>query len=136
MKGNHHKDLARYLMEKANENLSVARTMIATGYYRHAVSEAYYAVFTAIRSMLAVLHLESKRHEGVITLFHQNLVQTGRFPKSFNKLIPKLKKMREEATYAPKVIVTEDEAEKELGEAEKFVHTAESVLARMLSENR
>jgi hypothetical protein len=121
-------------MEKANENLSVARTLIATGYYRHAVSESYYAVFTAMRSMLAVLHLDSKRHEGVMTLFHQHFFHTGRFPKDFNKLIPKLKKMREDATYAPKIVVTEEEAQAELDEADKFLHAAEIVLARMLSE--
>lgn len=121
-------------MEKANENLSVARAMIVQGYYRHAISESYYAVFTAMRAMLAVLHLNSKRHEGVITLFHQHLVQTHRFPREFNKLVPKLKKMREDATYAPKIVVTEEEAQVELVEAGKFLNTAENVLAKMLSE--
>lgn len=120
-------------MDKANENLTVARTMITQGHYRHAVSESYYAVFSAIRSMLAVLHLDSKRHEGVITLFHQHLVQSGRFPRDFNKLVPKLKKMREDATYAPKIVVTESEAQTELDAAEKFLKTAQVVLSNMLS---
>lgn len=134
MTDNVHKDIARHRLAKAHKNLSAARVPFQQGLYRHAVAEGYYTELTALRSLLAALHLDSHRHEGVITLFHQHLVQKKKFPRIFNKTIPKLKKLREDATYADKVIVTAEEAEEEISEAQEFLRTADEVLARLLSE--
>lgn len=89
-----------------------------------------------MRSLLAALHLDSHRHEGVITLFHQHLIQKKKFPKTFNKTIPKLKKLREDATYADKIVVTAAEAEEEIRAAQEFLQTADEVLGRLLSEEK
>ncbi|MER3524598.1 MAG: hypothetical protein C4326_11190 [Ignavibacteria bacterium] len=64
MTSNYHKDIARHRMAKAYENLSAARVLLQQGLYRDAVSESSYAVFTALRAMLAVFHVDSQRHEG------------------------------------------------------------------------
>ncbi len=133
MTDNYHKDIARHRLAKAHENLSAARVLFQQGLYRHAVSESYYTILTAMRSLLAVLHLDSHRHEGVITLFHQHLVRTKKFPRDFNKTIPKMKKLREDATYADKVIVTGEEAAEEIEQAEKFLKAADEVIGRLLS---
>ena len=62
-----------------------------------------------MRALLALKHHDSHRQEGVITLFHKMLIQTGQFPKDFNRIIIKIKSLREDADYG-------DFVEKILGE--------------------
>jgi len=71
---------------------------------------------------------------GVIALFHKHLVKPNLFPKKFNTMTPKLKKLREDTTYADKVTVKEADARRELEEAEAFLKAADEVLARLLAQ--
>ena len=120
-------------MEKAFRNLSIARETFHLGFYEEAVAKSYYAILTAMRALLALRHVDSKRHEGVITLFHKYYVKEELFPKKFNKVITKLKKLREDADYGDYIAITGNVAEFEIQNCEEFLKIAESVIARMLS---
>ena len=133
MKENRHKELARHRMEKALRNLSIARETFHLGFYEEAISKSYYAILTAMRALLALRHVDSKRHEGVITLFHKHYVKEELFPKKFNKIITKLKKLREDADYGDYVAISREVAEMEIQNSEEFLKNAESVIAQILS---
>ena len=133
MKENHHKDLARHRMEKAFRNLSIARETFHLGFYEEAVAKSYYAILSAMRALLSLLHLDSQRHEDVITLFHKNFVKEEIFPRKFSKTIAKLKKLREEADYGDYVTISKEIAEKEIANSEDFLKAADSVLAKLLA---
>ncbi|MEK9136445.1 MAG: HEPN domain-containing protein [Bacteroidota bacterium] len=136
MKENHHRELARYRMEKAYRNLSIARAAFQNGFFDEAVAKSYYAVLTAMRAVLAALHVDNKRHEGVITLFHQHLVNKDLFPKRYNKIISKLKRLRENADYGDYLSITEGDASQEIRNADEFVRTADEALAKLLLSRR
>ena len=135
MKENHHKDVARYRIEKAAENLSVARQNYQLGNYRIAISQSYYCILTAMRALLALKHHDSHRQEGVITLFHKLLIQTEQFPRDFNRIIKKLKSLREDADYGDFVEVSKKEASEEIKNAEEFLGKAEEVFVRLIMNN-
>ncbi|MBI4810395.1 MAG: HEPN domain-containing protein [Ignavibacteriales bacterium] len=135
MKENHHKDLARHRLERAYYNLSVARANYQQGFYKDTVTKSYYAILTAMRALLALFHIDSKRHEGVITLFHKYFVKENLVSKEFNKLIIRMKRMREDADYGDYVEVTKEEATKEIQQAEKFLKKIEEVLIKLLASN-
>ncbi len=135
MKENHHKDLARHRLEKAYYNLSVARANYEQGFYQDTITKSYYAILTAMRALLALIHRDSKRHDGVITLFHKHFVKENLFPKEFNKIITQMKKLREEADYGDYVEVTKGEATDEIQQAEKFLKKVEEVLIKLLANN-
>lgn len=132
MKTNRHKDLARHRMEKAARNLSMARENFVLGHYDESVVKSYYVVLTAMRALLALLHMDSHRHEGVIALFHQHLINEKLFPKDFNRKIPKLKKLREDADYGDFVTVSKEEAQDEIRNAEDFLRAAEEAFVKLL----
>ena len=136
MKENRHKDLARHRLQKALRNLSVARENLQLGFYEEAVAKSYYAILSAMRALLALRHLDSKRHEGVIILFHKHFVKEKMFPVRFNKIITRLKKLREDADYGDYVSISRETAEREMENSEEFVKAAESVLVRILSEEQ
>ncbi len=135
MKENYHKDLARHRLEKAYYNLSVARANYQQGFYKDAITKSYYAILTAMRALLALHHIDSKRHEGVITLFHKHFIKQNLIPKEFSKTITRTKKLREEADYGDYVEVTKDEAFEEMKHTEKFLKKAEKLLIKLLANN-
>ncbi len=135
MKENYRKDLARYRMQKASDNLSAARQNYQLGNFQIAISLSFYSVLTAMRALLALKHLDSHRQEGVITLFHKHFVHEERFPKHFNRLIKRLKSLREDVDYGDFVEVTQDEAAQEMKNAEEFLRKAEEIFVKMLTNN-
>ena len=47
-------DLCKYRMENSSDSLEVAKDCLEKGYYKDAVNRSYYAVFYAIKSVLAL----------------------------------------------------------------------------------
>ena len=136
MKENYHKDVAKYRMDRALENLASARRNFHIGDYKLSVSQSYYSILNAMRALLALKHVESHRHSGVITLFHKHYISTNLFPKEFNKVIRNMKLIREEADYGDFVEITKKMAEDEIAKAERFFRAAEVVFTELLSEDR
>lgn len=134
MNENPHKDLARHRMDKAFRNLSIARENFHLGFYDEAVTKCYYAVITTMRAFLALMHLDSQQHDGVIKLFHQHFIKEKMFPREFTKIITELKEIREDADYGDYVTIFEEDAQEEIEHAEQFLRTADAVLAKLLSK--
>ncbi|MBI5214305.1 MAG: HEPN domain-containing protein [Ignavibacteriae bacterium] len=132
---NHHKDLAKYRLEKASDNLRIARQHFQLGNYGDAIGKAYYAVLTAMRALLALHHKDSKRHEGVIILFNEFFIRTKIFPKEFNKIIKTLKVFREDADYGDFVEFSRQTAEVEINNAERFIKLSEKVFLQLITDN-
>lgn len=76
MTENLHK-LIEYRFQQARETLTVARKLLAGGYYRDAVNRAYYAMFYCGLGLLAAKNLGSSKHSGVLSLFSQHFIKTG-----------------------------------------------------------
>lgn len=133
---NHHAELARYRMEKAQSNLMTARQLFQLGRYDDSVSKSYYAILTAMRCLLAIKHVDSHRQDGVITLFNQHFIKTKYFSKEINKIIRNVKSLREEADYGDFVLITKELAEKEISHAEKFLIETEKVFTKLLTNQK
>ncbi|MDI6766053.1 MAG: HEPN domain-containing protein [Bacteroidota bacterium] len=133
MSENYHKDVSRYRIQRAMEFLSNARQNFQLGNYKLSVSQAYYCILTSMRALLALKHFDSKRHEGVITLFHQHFIMTNIFPKHYNRTIKEIKNIREEADYGDFIEITKQFAEQEIANAERFFITAEKVFTQLIS---
>jgi len=55
--------------------------------YDGSVNRSYYAIFNAVRSVLALLRTDSRSHSGVISFFDRYFVKTGIFDKRFSKIV-------------------------------------------------
>ena len=76
------KDLAAYRFERANEELTNAKDLLAEGKYKLSMNRSYYAVFHAMRSVNTLDAFDSSKHSGVIAHFNQYHVKNGDFPLS------------------------------------------------------
>ena len=80
------KKLANYRLERAFETQKDAETLLEKESYNSAVNRFYYAIFYAIRALLAIKGLDSSKHSGVISLFHKEFVKPGIISKELSKI--------------------------------------------------
>lgn len=79
-------DLAKYRIEKADETLKTAEIILnEVKDCTSANNRAYYAIFYAIRAVLALEEIDFKRHKDVIAYFNQHYINTEIFPRKLAK---------------------------------------------------
>ena len=66
------KALALVRIEKAEHCIESANLMIASDFYLDAANRSYYAIFHAMRSVLALEAKDFSKHAGVISYFRKN----------------------------------------------------------------
>lgn len=73
-------DLSNYRMEKAQDLLSQAQLLYEAQKYDGSINRSYYAIFNTIRSLLALMRLDSSKHsaELLILLLIQDRIMTMR----------------------------------------------------------
>ena len=87
MQHNELADLARYRISRAKETLAAAERELRAEDFRSANNRAYYAVFHAIRALLALDGADYKKHSGVLAHFNQYYIKTGVFPIEFSTIV-------------------------------------------------
>lgn len=104
------KELSRYRFETAESDLKAAKLLHEAKEFRGAVNRSYYAIFHALRSVLALDNFDSGKHSGIISYFNLHYVKAGIFDRHISKLISSAYRSREKADYQDFYIVTENEA--------------------------
>ncbi len=78
---------AKYRLERAKQDLSDAQYNYADKRYLNANNRAYYAIFHAMRAILALERKDFKKHKDVISYFNQYYIKTEKFPRMLGKKI-------------------------------------------------
>lgn len=110
-------ELSEYRLKRAKDSLETAQILFEANKYLDCNSRSYYAVFHAIRAILALEGKDFKRHKDVITYFNFNYVKADIFPKDLGKKIHALSDMREESDYVDFYISSREEAQEQLNVA-------------------
>ena len=121
-------ELSKIRLENANMLLDSSRTLIETGDYKSAANRSYYAVFAAMRSCLALLGIDHKKHSGVITDFRLHFVKTEKMTTELSEIITKLFYIRTQSDYNDFYVISKDEISKQLENAELFVREVEKFI--------
>ena len=122
--------LARHRMERAAASCAEGDLLADQRSHRGAMNRYYYAAFHAARALLATRDVDSARHAGVIALFQQHFVKTGRFPAEIARALPRSFEKRLSSDYSDFVEISAEEAEKVRGEVHAFVNTCCEILER------
>ncbi|NLN49912.1 MAG: HEPN domain-containing protein [Clostridiales bacterium] len=123
-------ELSRYRLEKAKEDLSNAKANLNGNYLKGAVNRSYYAIFHAIRAVLALDGFDSKKHSGVIAYFNQSYVKTGIFSFEVSAIVQKAFKIRNKSDYDDFYITTHEEAEEQVKNAVNFLSVVEEYMEK------
>lgn len=120
-------DFAKYRIEKAKETLKTAEFIFDAGKdYASANNRAYYAIFYAIRAVLALEQVDFKKHKDVIAYFNKNFVNTEIFPRNIGRKISQAQRVREDSDY-------DDEYEPSYEKTKHQIETAKELI--ILVEN-
>lgn len=121
--------LAKYRMEKAKEALNTAKILFRDiKDYTAANNRAYYAIFYAIRAVLALEEKDFKRHKDVIAYFNQNYIKTEIFSRKLGSKISQAQKVREDNDYDDDYKISIEETEIQVKTAEEVVSLIEEYI--------
>jgi uncharacterized protein (UPF0332 family) len=123
-------DLSRYRLETAKEDLKTAKDNLRDGNLRASVNRSYYAIFHALRSVLAFEQFDSGKHSGIIARINQNYVKTGIFDKTLSKVVDTAFRLREKADYQDFFVVSKEDAEAQIVKAEQVMTVIEAYVKK------
>ena len=78
-------DLVKYRLDSSKERLESAQILLDAGKYKDSIGRSYYAIFTAVKSVLAKERIDFAKHAGMISYFQKEYVKRGGFNKKYNK---------------------------------------------------
>ena len=80
------KELMKYRLEMAEERLHSSKVLLEAGSYKDSIGRSYYAMFTAVRALLAMEGQDFSKHAGVIAYFQKEFVKTGKVDRKYFRL--------------------------------------------------
>ena len=113
--------LMQYRYAAAKERIDSSQILFDAGNYKDSIGRSYYAMFSAVRALLAVEGKDFARHSGVISYFQKEYVKTGKFDVKFSKYISQAFQIRNNTDYTDFYVVSQEDAKEQLDKAREFV---------------
>ena len=120
--------LSKYRMEKAKDDFETSEILFKKNKFAQSVNRSYYAIFHAIRSLLALKKFDSSKHSGIISYFIQHFIKTGEIEIEFSKMLTSAYKLRSDSDYKDFYTITKEDAELQLENANKFIKRIQEFL--------
>lgn len=121
-------DLSKVRLEHAKESLFAAKVLLEVESYKDAANRSYYAIFHAMRAVLALDGIDMKSHKGIMSEFRKLYIKTNIFPKEISDIINNLFKIRMNTDYEDFYIVVKQEVRDQFTNAEFFIKEIEKFL--------
>ena len=94
--------------------------MLDAGKYRDSIGRSYYAIFTAVRAVLAYDKVVFSKHSGVISYFQKEYIKTGKFDVKYSKYLQSAFQIRNSCDYDDFFIASKQDAEEQYSRAVEF----------------
>jgi hypothetical protein len=94
-------ELIKYWIDKSFKSFNSAILEFENGYLDFAVNRLYYAIFYITSAYFFKQGKYFKKHSGIRSAFHKELVKKGIIGKNFAKLYDELFEARTEGDYKP-----------------------------------
>lgn len=120
--------LSKTRLDIAKERVFFAEEILNLGDYKTVANRSYYAIFSAMRAVLALDGFDSKKHSGIIAEFRKNYLKTGVLNKDLSLIIDSLVEIRQGSDYDDFYIVSKEEVKEQLKNAKEFIKEVESFL--------
>ena len=114
----------------AKECLAAAKALLAMGGYKDAVNRSYYAIFHAMRAVLAFDGIDMKHHSDIMAHFRILYIKTGVFDKSLSDIITEAFELRTDSDYDDFFQISAEDAREQVENAQLFLDTVQQFLDR------
>ena len=120
--------LSNYRLEQAKENLEEAEALFDIKKYKGASNRAYYAIFHAMKSILALKQIDFKKHSSVIAFFNKEYFAKNIFPRELGKGVSEARFFREKSDYVDFYIITKEECNNQIQTAKNMIECVEKYI--------
>lgn len=127
-------ELSKRQLEVAHERMKTAGILLDAGDYKAVANRLYYAVFSAMRAVLALDGFDSKKHSGIISRFRQSYIKTGTFSTEMSKIIDDFEVIREDNDYDDFFIISKEDVMIQSQRAKFFVNEVERYLQEQYNQ--
>jgi len=114
-------ELMKYRIESAKSRLRAAKVLFEAEEYKDSINRSYYAMFTAVRGLLALDAKDFSKHAGVIAYFQREYIKTGKIDKKYSKYVTNAFQIRNSADYTDFYIVSAEDARIQIQNAEELL---------------
>lgn len=119
-------NLIQYRLASAHEKLESAKVLLDAQLYKDSVGRSYYAIFSAIRAVLAIRQVDFSKHAGVIAYFQKEYIKTEIFDKKYSKYLQQAFQIRNSCDYDDFYIVSKQDAEEQYERAMEILAVIEN----------
>ena len=98
--------------------------------FKGSINRSYYAIFTAVRALLAEEEVDFKKHSAVIGYFRKNYIKTKIFEGKFSDYVGDAFEIRNDCDYEDFFIVSREEAETQYNHAVEFYEVVKKYLEK------
>ncbi|HEV8132929.1 MAG TPA: HEPN domain-containing protein [Acidobacteriota bacterium] len=112
------------------DTLAEAQHLLGEGFYKGAVSRAYYAAYHYARALLFLKGLDPKTHQGVIQLLGLHFVKTGILTPIKADILPRLETLRGLSDYHAEADFKKADAEQAIRDTQEFLDECSKILTR------
>ena len=124
----------KYRLDNAREKLESAKLLLDAGKYRDSIGRSYYAIFTAVRAVLANDKVDFSKHSGVIAYFQKEYIKTGKFDVKYSRYLQTAFQIRNSCDYDDFFIASKQDAEEQYSRAMEFYEEIQKDLLNMDKE--
>ena len=125
------RDLTKYRLERSAEFLDESKMLLENGSFKGSINRSYYAIFTAVRALLAEKEVDFKKHSAVISYFRREYIRLERFDKKYSDYIGDAFRFRNNSDYADFFIVSREESETQYNHAVEFYGAIKNYLENL-----
>lgn len=118
-------DLSGYRLNKAKDLLKQAGILLENSSCDGSINRSYYAIFNAIRALLALIRIDSRKHSGVISYFDQYFVKTRVFNKTYSQIVHSAFDVRQMSDYQDFYIPSTEQAQQQFDNASQLIQEVE-----------
>lgn len=130
--GNQTRELSRYRMEQARQCITSAKALVEIDDYKGAANRSYYAIFHAMRSVLALEGKDFSKHSGVSAYFRKEYIKTEIFDVELSDIISMAFEIRSNSDYDDFYVISMEEVNEQIENAIRFCDAVELYLGKKI----
>lgn len=126
-------ELSKYRLEQAYQCLESAKILRDNGDYKGSANRSYYCIFHCMRSVLALVKMDFKKHSAIIAYFRKEYIKTGLLDIRLSDIITELFQVRTESDYDDYYIISGEDVGEQIESAEFFFEQIEEFITGKLA---
>ena len=122
-------DLAAYRIVKAEECYKAAVQLFESGLLPDSANRSYYAIFHAVRAILALDHKDFSKHSGVISYFQMQYVKKSIFDVKYSDYLRDAFSIRQQCDYDDFFVIANEDVGIQIQHAREFIDAVKGFLS-------